>query len=97
MKVFTSIVLVVIFALCMYGIKIRNDQIKTLMADNFTQQTKIMNMQAYIDSQEVKIKWRNFLELMLDKEQKIRMDVLEEWVVSEGVLYKPIKPQKDNK
>ena len=61
-----------------------------LKAQIFTQETKIMNMQAYIDSQKVKIKWVNFLELMLDKDQEVRMDVVEDYVVVEGLLYKPI-------
>jgi len=77
-----------------YNVPAKNTKIAELTDQCDTWQARAMELDRYIAKQEKKYKlatrWSNFFSMMCDTDQKVRMDVVEDYVVQKNGLYATI-------
>jgi len=69
-----------------YGMVTRHVHVPEYLAKIFVLEQKLILHESEIKDMKMRVRWNNFLKIMLDKDQQVKFDNLEEYLETNGTI-----------
>ena len=69
-----------------YGMMTRHVRVPEYQAKIYVLEQKLILCESKVETMKLRVRWNNFLAIMLDKDQQVKFDNLEEYLETNGTI-----------